>query len=69
MAGFKNLQKTLQLTIIGIAVYIFGFVMLFFVFDNYGGFFAKTAPAVILAGVIIIGIGLSSADKKEKQDV
>ncbi len=43
----------------GIIIYILGFIFLFFVGQNYTGFFSFIAPFSIVFGVIVISIGLA----------
>lgn len=43
----------------GIIVYIAGFFFLFFVGQDYTGFFSFIAPFSIVLGIILISIGLA----------
>ncbi len=42
----------------GIVIYIFGFIALFFVGQNYTGAFSFIAPFSIVFGIILISVGL-----------
>ncbi len=42
----------------GIVIYILGFIFLFFVGQNYTGFFSFIAPFSIVLGIILISVGL-----------
>lgn len=42
----------------GIVIYILGFIFLYFVEQNYTGFWSFMAPFSIILGVILISIGL-----------
>lgn len=42
----------------GILIYILGFVFLFFVGQNYTGFWSFIAPFSIVLGIILISVGL-----------
>jgi len=44
--------------LIGIAVYLFGFLFLYFTGNNYTGVWSFLAPASIIFGALIIVIGL-----------
>lgn len=43
----------------GVFTYLLGFILLFFVGQDYTGFFSFLAPFSIIAGVVVISIGLA----------
>ncbi len=43
----------------GLVTYLLGFIFLFFVGNNYTGFWSFMAPFSIVSGIILISIGLA----------